>query len=250
MHPQTYGMEAFFKNDSIAFVHSAALEIYGYGTVASAKLISEKEMQVDLSKRLTAATKVGDCLENITWTPNLTVRNCRFERTNARGLLVTTRRKVVIENNVFFRTGMHAILIADDATSWFESGPVQDVLIRNNTFEDCAYNSGDGNYVIAIAPENHQPVQKYWVHKNIRIENNTFKIYDYPVVTARSTNGLAFVNNTILNTGFLPAKAQRASIALNGCTNVNIKGNRFEWPQNPVVSTENMKSSDLKSDIK
>ncbi len=250
MHPQTYGMEAFFKNDSVAFVHSPSLQVYGYSTITNAKLISEKEMQLEVSAPLTAATQVGDCLENITCTPNLTVRNCSFERANTRGLLVTTRRKVIIENNLFFRTGMHAILIADDATSWYESGPVQDVLIRNNTFVDCGYNSGDGNYVIAIVPENHQPVQKYWVHKNIRIEGNTFKIYDYPVLTARSTNGLSFVNNTILNTGFLPAKAQRASIALNACTNVNIKANHFEWPQQPIVSVENMKSFDLKSDVK
>ncbi|MEX6687291.1 right-handed parallel beta-helix repeat-containing protein [Danxiaibacter flavus] len=250
MHPQTYGMEAFFKSDSVALVHSPSLQIYGYNIVTNAKLISEKEMKVDLSGPLTAATKIGDCLENITCTPNLTVRNCRFERTNTRGLLVTTRGKVVIENNVFFRTGMHAILIANDATSWFESGPVQDVLIRNNTFEDCGYNSGEGNYTIAIAPENHQPADKYWVHKNIRIENNTFKVYDYPVLTARSTNGLSFVNNTILNTGFLPAKAHRASIVTNACTNVNIKANRFEWPQDPVINRQNMKASDLHSDIK
>jgi hypothetical protein len=39
---------------------------------------------------------------------------------------------VVIQNNTFYRTGMYPILIADDASGWFESEPLQDVTIRNN----------------------------------------------------------------------------------------------------------------------
>jgi len=31
-----------------------------------------------------------------------------------------------------------------------------------------------------------------WYHRNIRIEDNVFKIYDYPVLTARSTEALIF----------------------------------------------------------
>ena len=251
MHHQTYGFEAFFAGDSVAFVHSAKLQVFGSGVVTSAKLISEREMEVVLSKPIPADIALGDCLENITWTPAVTIRNCRFERTNTRGLLLTTRKKVLIENNTFYRTGMHAILIADDATSWYESGPVQDVTIRNNTFEECGYNQAPGNYVIAIAPENHQLVPGYMVHRNIRIENNIFKVYDYPILTARSTENLIFTGNQIIRTHLMnPQGEKRSSFFLNACRNVLIRNNKVQGELETMVQTENMGKKDMSADIK
>lgn len=78
----------------------------------------------------------------------------------------------MIENNVFFRTGMQAILVENDALGWFESGPIHDLTIRNNAFEDCSYNSFPGNYAIKISPQNNAFQPNYWVHQNISIENN------------------------------------------------------------------------------
>ncbi|CAL1518965.1 right-handed parallel beta-helix repeat-containing protein [Chitinophaga sp. MM2321] len=251
MHPQTYGFAAFFAGDSIAFLHAASLQLFGNGMIKSATLISEREMEVTLTTDKPAALKAGDCLENITWTPSVAIRNCRFESVNTRGLLVTTRKKVVIENNTFYRTGMHAILIADDASSWYESGPVADVLITGNTFEECGYNQAPGNYVIAIAPENHELVKGYMVHRNIRIENNTFKIYDYPVLTARSTDNLVFTGNHISWTdNFMkPQGPVRASFNLTACSRVQLLKNDFNTPFRPTVSLHNMAAKALKTDL-
>ena len=41
-------------------------------------------------------------VENVTYTPEVIVRNNYFSRIPTRGLLVTTRRKVLIESNTFF----------------------------------------------------------------------------------------------------------------------------------------------------
>ncbi len=223
-HAQTYGMEAFFAGDSTALLDAASLKIYACPVVQHAKLVSEREMEVEFTKDVTGVKK-GDALENVSWTPALTVRNCRFEGTNTRGLLVTTRRKVLIENNVFFRTGMHAILIADDASGWYESGPVTDVTIRGNTFQECAYNSGSHNYTIAIEPEVKKPAPGNFVHRNIRIYDNTFLQYDYPLLFARSTDGLSFTNNRIYRTGFRPSGEARANIRLEDCIHVKVERN-------------------------
>lgn len=250
MHPQTYGFEAFFAKDSVAFVHSSKLQIYGSNIVASAKLISENEMQIEFVKPVPRDIVVGDCLENITWTPSVVIRNCRFERTNARGVLITTRRKVLIENNEFIKTGMHAILIANDASSWFESGPVQDVTIRNNFFDNCGYISTPDNYVIAIAPENHEMVPGYIVHRNIRVENNVFKVYDFPILTARSTENLIFSNNKIIRTDFMKQQGgSRPQFNLNACKKVEIKKNQIEGFDAVTVRLENMIVKELSTDI-
>jgi hypothetical protein len=250
MHPQTYGFEAFFAGDSVAFVHSAKLQVFGRGVISSAELISEREMQLEFSKPFPVGVNIDDCLENLTWTPSLTIKNCRFEGVLTRGVLVTTRHKVLIENNTFYRTGMHAILIANDASSWYESGPVQDVTIRNNTFEECGYNSAPGNYVIAIAPENHELVPGYMVHKNIRIENNIFKVYDYPLISARSTENLTFTGNTVLWTeNFMaPQGKPRAAFVLTACKKVKIVGNEFKSSVKPSILLQGMGEKEFKTD--
>ena len=118
-------------------------------------------------------------IENLSWTPEVTIRNSRFERTNARGLLLTTRRKVLIENNTFYHTGMHAILIADDASSWFESGAVKDVTIRNNTFQECA---SIQEQLSILRQKIMNWLMVIYVHHNIRIENNIFNFFDRSIV--------------------------------------------------------------------
>ena len=250
MHHQTYGFKAFFASDSIAFVNPKTLMSIGFAKLKSAKLVNKREMEIELEEPLPENIKTGDCIENITWTPEVTIRNSRFERTNTRGILVTTRKKVLIENNTFYRTGMHAILIADDALSWYESGAVRDVTIRNNIFEDCGYNSAPGNYIIAIAPENHELVTGHFVHKNIRIENNIFKVYDYPLLLARSTNGLIFKGNTIIQTDLLTPGLQRPAFGLTACKNVRIEKNDVRTNEKLIINLAGMSSKDVKTDIK
>ncbi|MEJ0103264.1 MAG: right-handed parallel beta-helix repeat-containing protein [Bacteroidota bacterium] len=222
MHPQTYGIKAFFPGDSIAFVHPESLQVFAKNVIRSSELITPYEMLVELDRSAPKEMIKGDCLENLSWNPSLTVRNCRFESVNTRGLLVTTRGKVLIEGNTFYRTGMPAIMIGDDAMGWYESGPVEDVVIRNNNFEECAYGSAPDNYVIAIVPENHLLLKDYYVHHNIRIENNTFKVYDAPLLTARSTDGLVFSNNNIVQSDFMQRGGNKNAFNLVACKKITI----------------------------
>ncbi|WP_423126973.1 right-handed parallel beta-helix repeat-containing protein [Gaoshiqia sp. Z1-71] len=248
MHHQTYGFEAFFAGDSIAFINPQTLMPVATAQLRSAKLINLREMELELDGPLPENVKTGLCIENLTWTPEVIIRNSRFERTNTRGLLITTRRKVLIENNTFFRTGMFPILIADDASSWFESGAVTDVTIRNNIFEDCGYNSGSG--AINIAPENHELVVGNSVHRNIRIINNTFKVFDGAVLSARSVENLEFTGNRIIRSHFLETENKSAAISLTACKKVRIEKNNFDQAELPVIDAVKMTKKDLKSDLK
>lgn len=249
MHHQSYGFAAFIPGDTVAYLHSAALQIYAQGIIKTAKLISEREMLVEMDKPFSAELKVGDALENVTWTPAVKITNSRFEGTISRGTLITTRRKVLIENNVYYRTGMHAILIENDAMGWYESGPVTDVTIRNNQFIECGFNSAPDGYAIKINPENRELVKNYYVHRNIKIENNTFKLYDYPILSAKSTSGLTFINNKIEKSDFMPSGKPRPAFNFLACTGVLIRGNKF-GAEKPQIQLKEMVKSDIKSDIK
>ena len=77
-----------------------------------------------------------DCLENVTATPEVVVTNCRVECIPSRAFLLTTRKPITIKDNVFVRSHMSAILVADDARSWYESGFVRKLTIEGNTFSN------------------------------------------------------------------------------------------------------------------
>lgn len=247
MHHQTYGFEAFFAGDSIAFINPQTLLPVAKAKLKTARLINRREMELEVEGALPASAQTGICIENLTWTPEVIIRNSRFERTNTRGLLLTTRRKTIIENNIFYRTGMYPILIADDASSWFESGAVQDVVIRNNIFEECGYNSESG--AINIAPENHELITGQTVHRHIRITGNTFKLYNGEVLNARSVDGLVFTGNSILLTNFLQKDSSKPVINLTACKNVLIEKNKFESKELPAVHTFRMSKKDMKADV-
>ena len=245
MHHQTYGFPVFFAGDSIAFVNPKTLLPVGYATLRAATLISKKEMELELHEPLPVNVSEGLCIENLTWTPEVVISNSRFERTNTRGLLITTRRPVLIEQNVFYHTGMFPILIADDASSWFESGPVQDVIIRNNIFDGCGYNSS--GEAINIAPENHVWESGNYVHRNIRIYGNTFRQLNHALLRARSTDGLVFTGNAIeyLNA---EAKSDKPIVQLEGCTNSVIEKNRVSTGMLPTVKAIRMRGKDVRTD--
>jgi polygalacturonase len=238
MHSQSYGFNAFFPGDSIGFVNTESLKVFGQAVVQSAELVSPYEMVIGLVAPAAKDLSVGDCLENITWNPSLTIRNCRFESVNTRGLLFTTRKKVLLEGNTFYRTGMAAILISNDASGWYESGPVEDVDIRNNVFEECGYNSAPNNYYISILPDTKKPGEGYYVHRNIRITGNTFKTYDRPIMIARSTNGIVFRNNIITGSGLMPQGTNAATFRLWYCRNVIIEKNKFDVEWQPTAVTD------------
>jgi hypothetical protein len=211
-------------------------------------MISKKEIELKLDRVVPKEWMQGDCVENITKTPAAIIRNNRFEHTNTRGLLITTRKNVLIERNTFFRTGMHAILIADDGNSWFESGPVKNVTIRNNKFIDCGYNSAPDDYVIFIKPETNNFEKARYVHSNISITGNEFQIFDAPVLYARNVKGLIFSENQIIQkkiNGF--PFDNKPMFNLEHCAGVKLQQNGFAGePFQKQILLRDMKRGEVK----
>ncbi|MFJ7936079.1 discoidin domain-containing protein [Sporosarcina sp. NPDC096371] len=214
MHHQTYGFDAFFPKDEIEFIHTDSLTAFGGAKVTDVERKSDREILLTLDRPTPEGLRTNDVVENVTWTPEVEIRGNHFERVPTRGVLLTTRQKVVIEDNVFLRPQMSAILIANDSGNWYESGMVKDVTIRGNEFIEA------GNPVINIHPENRLVDWKNPVHRNIRIEDNMFRMTNGMTVDVKSTEGFSFVNNAIIS--------PRVNMNFNGSSNVNIGGNKFE----------------------
>ena len=186
MHPQTYGMQAFWKGDTVSFVNAASLQTKSFGVVADVQRLSDHEVLLTLENDVPEdIVPMEDFVENLTWTPEVEIRGCRFARTSTRGTLVTTPRKVVIADNEYIGTGMAAILISGDASGWYESGAVKDVTITGNRFIGCNY-SGSNRAVITIEPTNRITDPEHPVHTGISISGNYFKTGDTAVRFSKS----------------------------------------------------------------
>ncbi|WP_244935697.1 right-handed parallel beta-helix repeat-containing protein [Paenibacillus glycanilyticus] len=221
MHHQTYGFDALIPGDEIEFVRHASLLAYGSGTVKTTERLSPREVLLTLEAPVPSDIRPDDVIENVTWTPEVRIAGNYFARIPTRGVLITTRRKVVIEDNLFERMTMSGISVADDAESWYESGKVGDLTIRNNRFIECG---GPDHPVIVIAPENTELDAARPVHAGIRIEGNRIETRDAAALGAKSAGLIDFISNEIVMTADAD-KPVRSLITLTACRGVRIAGN-------------------------
>ncbi len=204
----------------------------------------------------------------------ITVKRTVWSELAAQHILVRGVKQGTIENNIFYGGPLPAIEISF-GQYWLEGPRPNNVTIRGNVIKNSSYRGGErgaicikaginqpevnnagkrgewGEAIITITPS-HRPENETTepYHKNIKIENNTFKTFDIPLVHARSVRGLTFSNNEIIKTNtYKPYAWQKSSFLLDGCREVVISGNKLSddyISRNVVV--EHMKKSDVKAD--
>ena len=219
MHDQTYGFDAFSTGDSVGLVHPASLLTYQNNKLLKVQKLNDKEFLLNLDNPLPEDAQTGDVVENITATPQVWIHHNTIEKIPTRGILVTTWRKVLIENNIINRTHNSAIMISDDASSWYESGAVKDVTIQNNTFFEC------GGPVIGVLPEN-KVISASAVHTGIKITGNKVILKDAQFIDASSTSGIRISGNKITPVGAV--KDIDKLISLKNCTDIKIYNNQVK----------------------
>jgi hypothetical protein len=229
MHEQSVGMEWGFVGDTIGFIDHSTMQTIARGVITKFEARCLTDFILTFDKPVPAALNVKDALENLTFTPSVEIRNSLFSVNRARGILVSTPRKVLIEDNRFESSGS-AILIAGDANQWFESGAVSDVTIRRNDFTDACLTSMYQfcEAIISIEPEIPNMLPSKPFHRNINIRENQFHPFDYPVLYAKSTSGISFVDNTITrSTRFAPFHARKSMLSFVACSKIVVSGNRL-----------------------
>lgn len=230
MHNQSIGFIWARAGEKIGFIENDAMNTTGTAIVESFRTVTPELFEISFTEPVPVIVMPGDALENLTWTPKVIIKNSFFGSNRARGILVSTPGRVVIEKNIFESSGS-AILIPGDANGWYESGAVTDVLIRNNIFNDpcmtSMYQFCEG--IISIYPEIPKPDINKPFHRNIRIEDNEFHPFDYPVLYAKSVDGLTFTGNRLIRSNrFEPFHSRKSTFTFENCMNIQIKGNRYE----------------------
>lgn len=292
-HHETSGFPNYYVGDEVEFVSKGTLlpidgakakvtgvvgpdghggtMVAGNGDKADASKTDLDTIIVTLDTNMPSSVSANAAaLENVTYTPSVEIENNVFREMPVRGILVTTRKPVVIRNNEFDNVAGAAVYISDDVNSWYESGHDEDVLIEGNVFRRCGVNQSSYSAFIQFDPTNNGAASSGTVHKNVRIKDNTFYFTNGTsnIINAKSVNGLTFTGNKVLrfsvNEKANPAKTTLAigeSVAMNvsaveganinaftfnGCRNVNISDNIYDKGVTRRVNITNMQNSEVK----
>ncbi|MEI7832221.1 MAG: right-handed parallel beta-helix repeat-containing protein [bacterium] len=230
MHSQAIGMPWGHPGDEVAVISPENMLRLAVCTIDSFTMHDEREFTITCAAGWPAAAQPVFALENLTWAPEVEIRDSEFLGCRARGVLVTTPRPTLITNNLFASSGS-AILISGDAHQWYESGAVQDVRIIGNTFEShclqSKYQFCEG--IISIDPHIEHPDPAAPAHKNITIEGNTFHPTGQPLLYACSVENLTFTHNTIIpSADYPPWHPRHTAIALEACLAVEVHDNQVQ----------------------
>ncbi len=239
VHNQQNGFKAFHKGDRVVFYLRETFESFQDEREFIVEDIIEplnqgngiKEMLVSFTEEIPVSltAKEAYVAENITYTPEVYIGSCRFELIPTRGILCTTRRKTVIENNVFDGMTMASIFLSNDCNDWYESGAIHDMVIRNNEFfvrKAPVFSEIKSAIYIKPIVANESKCETS-IHKNITIEDNIFHLEHDNAVNAVFCEGLVIRNNTV---EILKSKNSEDSITAfvtTKCKDVIIEGNRF-----------------------
>ena len=221
IHNQQGGFPQYHAGDQVAFFTRDTLESSDNETLYTVKSVISNpgEGGNDLRTMVVAFEEVLPTFltdtvsngsakyvaENVTYAPAVTIKNNTFKNTATRGILCTTRKSVLIEGNTFLNMSMATIFLSNDSGDWYESGPIRDMTIRNNTFYiktigDTWWDYKPAVYIHPVTYGGGLPSYENPIHKNITIEGNTFHMSDDTVVKAESVENLIIRNNTILRT--------------------------------------------------
>ncbi len=197
VHYQQQGIDIFSQNMKVEFATGADLATYAENIITKVERINREYTRLTFQKPFGKKVEVGHLVGSLDHAPNITIKNCVAKNNRARGFLLGSRGKILVENN-YFHTWWGALDLYANGNDWYEQGGVRDVTIRNNKFDNCNYglNVGMGVVISLIGITKEPPAGSYY-HKNILIENNLFRIFNPNILTLVSVNGLVFKNNKI-----------------------------------------------------
>ena len=191
-----YGIRFIKPGMTLELVDSQIMEAYARKSVKSVEYLNCEYAEVTFTEPLPENVKENDVVAEDDAYPDVLISGCYIGNNRARGLLIGSRGKVVIEKNTFHTPGT-AILFEGDGRYWYEQSGVRDVTIRNNVFDNCMYGSSTwGSAVIAVGsgiPDREH--SRY--HKNILVENNVFRGFDHRIVNLYCVDGFTFKGNKI-----------------------------------------------------
>ena len=234
-HFQQQGFIIGKKDDTIGLVRlEDSFFPYDKITIKSIQKINGRYQIITFNEELPKNLQVGDLIENLDAYPEVLVQNCHISNNRARGLLLSSPKKTVVENN-FFSTEMEALLIPVESGHWYESGSATDLTIRNNTFQDCSYSGYDRGLIRFVTDDDNENI----AFRNIEISNNKIHHFDNLVLEIANTENLTISGNTISKSKTFPKlHPKNPAIKIKSSKNIIFENNIYSGDAHTILETD------------
>ncbi len=152
---------------------------------------------------------------------NYVIRNNYIHHNRARGFLLQSDNGLC-EGNRFEQVEGQAIKVVMDIipSLWQEGTGVDNLVIRDNTFERCDYSHWGEIITLSTSIDGREASNR--IFTNIAITGNTFSGFDTRVFNANNVNGFVFAGNTV----HTESPGNRARFG-EYCDNVTYEDNTF-----------------------
>jgi parallel beta-helix repeat protein len=210
IHTQQYGFEVLTAGATVELVKGQSLVTYGKAVVKAVTPVNKEYTRVTFSDKLPEQTGESDVIACDGAYSETLITGCVIRNNRARGILLGSRARMVIENNTFHTPGA-AILLEGDGRFWYEQAGVRDLVIRKNIFDNCNFGVwGKATIETGAGIEKEcRATSRY--NRNIVIEDNLFRTFGSgPLVQMYSVDGLTFVGNRLEKTRDYPAPEAKA----------------------------------------
>ncbi|AUC20691.1 alpha-galactosidase [Polaribacter sejongensis] len=246
MHDQQMGFEFAGINDEVWFIKQPNPQRAEINTVTAVKVINDYYTDVTFKNEIPAGLKTGDLLENKTWNPTFTMRKNIIRDHRARNIIIKTPKKIIIEDNDL-SSMMSSIMLRGETFYWFESGNVEEVIIRNNRFVDCA-TGGSEHAILKVSPRLGKSFDDTITYdRNITFENNFIETFDNRIIWADRVDGLIIKGNRIKQTNTFKVQFPDAYMFdLTHCKNVEISKNSYSGDNKNILKADEASKKELK----
>ncbi len=168
------------------------------------------------------------------------IRNSFFRSHRGRGITLQASN-VTIENNCF-DTSMSGIHLTTCLVPFAEGGPVQNVVIRNNEFNNCMKRTANRTAVIELNATLRNPfyqgaegrLSQNGPHRNIKIIGNKISCTNNAAMAIASVTGCEIRNNVISDASLRPGQTwgtklfwTKNAVTFAGARDVIFEGNSY-----------------------
>ncbi|MGD1823029.1 MAG: hypothetical protein ACPKM0_09765 [Pleomorphochaeta sp.] len=226
-HFQHFGIFEYEKGAKLEISNRKTLLKEAIVTLKDKEIINNQYIKLIFNEDYQFSENIDYCIDNLDNFPSLIFKKNVVQKNRARGILLKTRKDVLIEDNIINAIGA-AFQICCDMNFWFESGGSNNIVIRNNTISGKKTHTW-GAALFDIKQETNSFVKDRYIQNKITIENNTIYLNDELFIHGNSIKELNIENNIFLtdNENIL-LNSKELSMILEHVSIKNIRNNIFK----------------------
>jgi hypothetical protein len=197
-HFQQLGLRGARSGDTLELIKNDTHIPYARLKVREAQVINKAMTRIIFADPVPPEYRPGDTARIVEVSEaEVVIRDCILSPLNGRGVLVSGVKNAEI-SNCRIHSGGAGVFVSGGVAFWYESGPVEHLVVRNNIFDNCNYkNTAATSEPVSVYPELDKMPENFFYHGTVEVVDNHFVAADRPLIAMRSVRKAVCRGNTV-----------------------------------------------------